>query len=108
MIALLLLAGMATSSLAMQTSVADHESRTGGGCHEHGKSAPQPKSPDYACCVAGHSVAVVQAVVHLGPAAQVVVNLITDTDFQTSAMLGENRNSPVLPDIPSGSIPLRI
>ena len=31
------------------------------GCHEHGKKVPAPQHTDYACCVAGHSAAVVQS-----------------------------------------------
>ena len=59
---LLLLAGSAMSSLAAQASGAPgiHDEKPAG-CHEHGKKAPVHPVSDYACCLAGHGSAVVQA-----------------------------------------------
>jgi len=59
---LLLLAASAMSLLAAQASTAPgiHDEKPAG-CHEHGKKAPVHPASDYACCVAGHGSAVVQA-----------------------------------------------
>jgi hypothetical protein len=59
---LLLLAASAMSLLASQGSTAPgiHDEKPAG-CHEHGKKAPVHPASDYACCVAGHGSAVVQA-----------------------------------------------
>ena len=59
---LLLLAASAMSLLAAQGSSAPgiHDEKPAG-CHEHGKKAPVHPASDYACCVAGHGSAVVQA-----------------------------------------------
>jgi hypothetical protein len=59
---LLLLAASAMSLLAAQASTSPgiHDEKPAG-CHEHGKKAPVHPASDYACCVAGHGSAVVQA-----------------------------------------------
>jgi hypothetical protein len=59
---LLLLAASAMSLLAAQGSTVPgiHDEKPAG-CHEHGKKAPVHPASDYACCVAGHGSAVVQA-----------------------------------------------
>ena len=59
---LLLLAASAMSLLAAQASTAPgiHDEKPAG-CHEHGKKAPVHPASDYACCVAGHGSALVQA-----------------------------------------------
>jgi hypothetical protein len=59
---LLLLAASAMSLLAAQGSTVPgiHDEKPGG-CHEHGKKGPVHPASDYACCVAGHGSAVVQA-----------------------------------------------
>jgi hypothetical protein len=59
---LLLLAASAMSLLTAQGSIAPgiHDEKPAG-CHEHGKKAPVHPASDYACCVAGHGSAVVQA-----------------------------------------------
>jgi hypothetical protein len=48
------------TSLAVQPTPGIHD-ETPSGCHEHGKKAPAHQPVDYACCVAGHSSALVQA-----------------------------------------------
>jgi hypothetical protein len=59
---LLLLAASAMSLLAAQGSTAPgiHDEKPAG-CHEHRRKAPVHPASDYACCVAGHGSAVVQA-----------------------------------------------
>ena len=57
---LILLAGSAVSSVAMQATPGIHDEKPSG-CHEHGKKAPAHQPADYACCVAGHSSALPQA-----------------------------------------------
>jgi len=105
---LLLLSATVMSSLAVQSSTADHGSRPTSGCHEHGKSSPAPPHSDYACCVAGHGFAVVQASFDPRFALQVLLNIVSETDRKASPAVCEIITLPFLPDFPPGSMPLRV
>jgi hypothetical protein len=59
-VALMLLLAAAVSP-SMAGASMRNPAASPGGCHEHGKKVPAPQQTDYACCVAGHGVAVVQA-----------------------------------------------
>lgn len=59
-VAFLLLVVAVTSSTTAGALIVNHTAPPAG-CHEHGKKIPPPQHADYACCVAGHSAAVVQA-----------------------------------------------
>ncbi len=105
---LLLLNAATMSSLAQQTVSADHGSRPTAGCHEHGKPAPVRPRGDFACCLAGHSFAVVPASVHLQPALPLALNRVPETGLQTSPMVREIIAPPLLLVFPAGSLPLRV
>jgi hypothetical protein len=106
--ALLLLAGAIMSSLAMQTSTAGHGSRPIGGCHDPGKKVPAPKHADYACCVAGHGVAMVQTSDVRRIPLQVRLNMVPTTPPQGVATYRNEKVSAVSPGSPPSLISLRI
>jgi hypothetical protein len=103
---LLLLAGSAMSSLAMQAAPGIHDERPSG-CHEHGKKAPAHQPADYACCVAGHSSALVRA--SCVPQPQQVSGVLTLTApfIDVPAMTG-NAALQVSSGSPPNHSPLRI
>lgn len=61
-LSLLLLTTGTINALAAQTSTAPgvHDEQPAG-CHDHGKKVPVRPPANYACCVAGHGSAIVQA-----------------------------------------------
>ena len=85
---LAVLAGSGVSSLALQAAPGIHD-ETPSGCHEHGKKTPARQPADYACCVAGHSSALVQAS-RIPQAQQVSIGFVlTAPSLQPTNLYGE-------------------
>lgn len=107
-LALLLLAASATSLLAAQASAAPgiHDEKPAG-CHEHGKKIPLHPSSDYACCVAGHGAAVVQASFVPQPQQVSVAFVLTVPALDRSGLDGETVLQ-AYSCTPPGLTPLRI
>jgi hypothetical protein len=101
---LLLIAAILSSATAMP--VDGHGKVASGGCHEHGKR-PARQPSDYACCVAGHSFAVVRATV-TPQALLALVQQIAAPRLETAAAYSELRVPHALPGFLPGSIPLRV
>ena len=96
------------SSLAMQVSIVPgiHDENPAG-CHEHGKKTPVRPASDYACCVAGHGSALVQASCVPQPQHVSVGFVLTAPSLYRSGL----QDTPVLQmysGTPPGPTPLRI
>ena len=106
-VVLLLLAGSAMSSLAAQASGARgiHDEKPAG-CHEHGKKTPVHPASDYACCVAGHGSAVVQA--SFVPQPQVSVAFVLTVPALDRSGLDGETVLQAYSGTPPGLTPLRI
>lgn len=119
LIAALLMATLATRSLAVAIAVADHapSARVDGrpaGCHAHGGQSlplsPLPAPVSYQCCLTGHDWAVVQASTSPQPPAQCQYTPVTlQIEFALTAyFLGGLEVSMLLSADPPGTTPLRI
>ena len=103
---LLLLVGAIFSSAAAMPMNARGKVATGG-CHEHGKRPARPPS-DYACCVAGHGVAVVRAMVIPQPLLEAMIHQVAAPRLQPVAAYSEFRVAHALHGVLPGNIPLRV
>lgn len=78
------------------------------GCHDHGKNVPARPPASYACCVAGHSSAVVQASCVLHPPLPASIALLLTGPPPPEAAPGSGQVLQVSLGAPPGASPLRI
>lgn len=79
------------------------------GCHGHGHQGPQPQPKNFACCMAGHDSAILQASRTAAPACDTQVHVSGDqSDTAAVTHLRENTQQFMSSGDPPPVLPLRI
>jgi hypothetical protein len=85
------------------------ENQQPAGCHGHSHDAPQPKPKTFACCLAGHESALLQASASIVPACDVHVRVAATENYTPIANHSRESIEQIISSAgPPARLPLRI